>query len=139
MSDALDRDKDSRRDQAASGTHVGISAARDVRWLRISRSWRRANGECWADAIGKLKDHASERLNMAKRHLPLPAFAKPQSRYVRSFAKTEGKGPIVARPWKSFTCLQRSGVFVFHMCLAVSSQDTTCWNVFLSRSSSPCH
>jgi hypothetical protein len=30
------------------------------------------NGEFWGDAIRRLKDNAQERLNMAKRHLPLP-------------------------------------------------------------------
>ena len=30
------------------------------------------NGEFWGDAFRRLKDNAQERLNMAKRHLPLP-------------------------------------------------------------------
>jgi hypothetical protein len=43
-----------------------------VETYRVRGEGLSENGEFWGDAIRRLKDNAQERLNMAKRHLPLP-------------------------------------------------------------------
>ena len=54
---------------------------------RVRRERLFDNGEFWADAIGKLKDHPSERLDMAKRHLPLPAAFREAATSLRAIIR----------------------------------------------------
>src|ERR1019366_1649406 len=49
------------------------------------------NSEFWADAISKLKDNPHERLNMAKRHLPLPGAFRDAAISLRAIIRQNRK------------------------------------------------
>jgi hypothetical protein len=49
------------------------------------------NGEFWADAIRKLKDDSHKRLDMARRHLPLPAAFQHAAISLRAIVRQNRK------------------------------------------------
>ncbi len=71
----MDRDTDARRNQAALRAMWGLELREKsggAENYRVRGEGLYENGEFWGDAFRRLKDNAQERLNMAKRHLPLP-------------------------------------------------------------------
>jgi hypothetical protein len=74
---------------------VEIREGDDHTELRVRGEGLSENGEFWIDVIARLKDHPSERLALAVRHLPLPAASpRPQPPCGRLSARSENKRRI---------------------------------------------